>query len=902
LFLGCAGANDEFHLEEADMVDLSRAVVALSRPKPSIQGRRVGPTNTFIEFKKENIEQSIPDRFEQQVDRYPNRLAVKAKSHALTYDTLNKVTNRVARAILAQRGEGEEPIALLLGHSGSAIIAILGILKAGKIYVPLDPSYPQARMTYMLEDSQAGLIVTNNKNLSLAASLATHRATQNVCPVLNINEIDTSLSTENLGLSIPPDTNAYLIYTSGSTGQPKGVVHTHRNALHKIRGYTNHCHICADDRLLLLASFSFSSSTATIFGALLNGAAVFPFNVKEQGLTRLASWLIQEEITIYHSVATSFRHFIGTLTGEETFPKLRLIRLGSETIYKQDVELYRRHFPQDCILYVGMSTTETGSVCRYFVDKETEIADNVVPAGHAVEGMEILLLDDEGQTVGLNQVGEIAVRSRCLSPGYWRRPDLTRAKFLPDPEGGDKRIYLTGDLGRMRPDGCLEHLGRKDFQVKIRGYRVEVSGIETALHDLDTIKEAVVVAQDGQSGAKRLVAYLVPSDQPAPTVSALRSALAETLPDYLIPSTFVMLEKLPLTPNGKVDRRALPAPDTARPELGGTFVAPRDELELRLARIWEQVLGIQPIGVRDNFFDLGGHSMLALRLFAQIERITGKSLPVAALFQAPTIEQLATILRLEGWVAHESSLVAIQAGGSRPPFFCLPGSLGNVFADLGDLARLLGPDQPFYGLQDGIENPSQIKALAAHYVGEIRTVQAEGPYLLGGLCSGGVVAFEMAQQLQAQGQQVALLALVEPTPPWVPGLRSYSNFVASIFRRMVRRFGHHSRNVSQLNSAEQRTYARLKMKLIANSWALRRYAPQPYPGQIDLFLGSESLRSAHDPRLDWRKLAIGGAEIHVALGTHDAITRTHDAIPEETHLQVLAEQLRACIDDAVVGV
>jgi amino acid adenylation domain-containing protein len=449
------------------MVDLSRAVVALSRPKPSIQGRRVGPTNTFIEFKKENIEQSIPDRFEQQVDRYPNRLAVKAKSHALTYDTLNKVTNRVARAILAQRGEGEEPIALLLGHSGSAIIAILGILKAGKIYVPLDPSYPQARMTYMLEDSQAGLIVTNNKNLSLAASLATHRATQNVCPVLNINEIDTSLSTENLGLSIPPDTNAYLIYTSGSTGQPKGVVHTHRNALHKIRGYTNHCHICADDRLLLLASFSFSSSTATIFGALLNGAAVFPFNVKEQGLTRLAGWLIQEEITIYHSVATSFRHFIGTLTGEETFPKLRLIRLGSETIYKQDVELYRRHFPQDCILYVGMSTTETGSVCRYFVDKETEITDNVVPAGHAVEGMEILLLDDEGQTVGLNQVGEIAVRSRCLSPGYWRRPDLTRAKFLPDPEGGDKRIYLTGDLGRMRPDGCLEHLGRKDFQVKI---------------------------------------------------------------------------------------------------------------------------------------------------------------------------------------------------------------------------------------------------------------------------------------------------------------------------------------------------------------------------------------------------------------------------------------------------
>jgi len=858
-------------------------------------GRRIRPTNHFVPFDKEAINRSIPARFEQQVSQYADRIAIKARDKTFTYGVLNQAANRLARAILAHQGQGEEAIALLFGHGAVAVSAMLGVLKAGKFYLPLDPSYPRPRIAYMLEDAQAGIILTDSRHLALAHELA-----QGNRDVINVDDLDVRrYSDENLSLSVSPDTLAYILYTSGSTGQPKGVVHNHRNVLYWTCKLTNSRHTCFDDRVSLLASFSSAASVSHVYTALLNGAALYPYDVRDQGLAPLADWLRQEEITTYQSTPTVFRHFAENLIEKDVFPKVRLINLGGEATLKRDVELYRKHFSPHCLLRVSLASTEAQTISENFVDKETEINGSVVPPGYVAEDVEVLLWDENGAQVGANQIGEIIVKGRYLSLGYWRRPDLTQAAFQPDPDGGDARLYRTGDLGQILPDGTLVHLGRIDQQVKIRGYRVEVAEIEAALYDFDTIKEAVVVAREGQSGDRHLVAYVVPSSQPASTVSELRSALAEMFPDHMIPSAFVMLEKLPLTPTGKVDRRALPAPDTARPELEGTFVAPRDELELRLTKIWEKVLGIHPIGVRDNFFELGGHSLLAMRLFAQIEKMFGKKLPLATLFQTPTVEQIADVLRQECWSTPWSSLVAIQLGGSKPPFFCVPGILGNVFTDLGDLAWHLGSDQPFYGLQDGLQNPSQIEALAAHYAEEIRTVQSEGPYLLGGVCSGGVVAFEMAQQLQAQGQQVALLALVEPTPPWVPGLRSYLNFAVSIFRRMVRRFGHHSRNVSQLGFVEQGDYIRLKAKFIANSWALRRYAPQPYPGQIHLFLGSESLGSQPDPRLGWRELATGGAEIHVVPGTHDAITRTHDAIPEESHLQVLAEQLRVCIDDAL---
>ena len=593
-------------------------------------------TNAFIRFEEEETEQSIPQRFEQQVSRYPDRLAVKTKNHQLSYAALNKVANRVARSLLVHRGEGAESIALLLEHDVSMIAAILGVLKAGKVYVPLDPSFPFARNAYILEDSQAGLIMTNNENRSLAESLS-----ENKHYLVNLDEVDATLSDENVNLPMSADNLANIIYTSGSTGQPKGVVQNHRNLLNVAMRYTNGLQIGAEDRLTLLQSYSVAGSVSNMLGTLLNGATLFPFNVKEEGLIELADLLIEEEITVYHSVPSVFRQFANTLSGKEKFPRLRLVRLGGEPVSAEDVQLYKRYFPSDSIFVNSYGASEAASVLRYCVDKNTEISGAVVPVGYPLEDIEILLLDDEGAAVGSNHIGEIAIKSRYMSPGYWRKPDLTRATFITDPQDEGERIYRTGDLGYLQPDGCLVVTGRNDFRVKIRGFRIEVAEIELAMRGLSKVKEAAVVAHEDQRGEKQLVAYVVPEPEQVPTTSELRDFLKDKLPDYMVPSAFVMLGALPLTPNGKLDRLALPAPDLARPELDTDYVAPRNAIEEQLVGIWVEVLGVTRVGVHDDFFELGGHSLRATQLVSRVREVFQVELPLLSLFEEPTIAGLA---------------------------------------------------------------------------------------------------------------------------------------------------------------------------------------------------------------------------------------------------------------------
>jgi len=595
----------------------------------------------FVPFKKEEVEQSIPDRFEQQVSRFPDRLAISGRSHRLTYEELSQAANRVARSILEKSGEGERPVALLLEHGGQVITAMLGLLKAGKFYVPLDPLLPHVRNTSILEDSHADFVITDDKNLDLAKRLS-----KNESKVINLDKIDSSMPDENIGLSISPNTPSCIIYTSGSTGGPIGVVQNHRNVLHQTLRMTNAFQICAEDRLTLLASCSTGQAMTNIYNALLNGAALFPLNIREEGLAHLGAWLIGKEITIYHSSATVFRYFVDTLTGKEAFPKLRLVKLGSEPVFTRDLGLYKKYFSQDCIFVNALSSTETGTVCAYFLNKETPISGSAVPVGYALEDMEVSVLDDDGgMEAGFNHVGQIAVKSLYLSPGYWQGSDFTEAKFLADSSGGEERIYLTGDLGYMMPDGCLVHTGRKDFQTKIRGYRIEVNEIEKALLGLSAIKQAIVVGWEDRPGDQRLVAYLVPNRQPAPSVSELRRFLGDQLPDYMLPSAFVILDTLPLSPSGKVDRHALPAPDRRRPELQTTFVAPRTPVEESLSGIWEEVLSLDQVGIHDNFLELGGNSLLATQVISRVLDTFQLELPLRSLFdEASTIAGTAVVI------------------------------------------------------------------------------------------------------------------------------------------------------------------------------------------------------------------------------------------------------------------
>jgi len=496
----------------------------------ALRAKCVHPSGTFIEFDELEIQQSIPDRFEKIVEKFPDRCALKNGDYKLTYKQLNNAANQIAEKIVSFHGVVNNPVAILLEPGVQAITAILAVLKSGKTCVPLDADFPHERNRSILEDSHAALCLTNNRQLSEATALG-----EGDLDIINLDDLESDSESPNLCLPIVPDSSSYIIYTSGATGEPKGVVQNHRNILHKALAFTNSIHICAEDRAVLLYSHSASGSIRDIFSALLSGASLYPYSVKQSGLTELRNLLIEEEITIYNSVATLFRHLANCFDGHDKPAKLRVINLGSETIYNTDVELFKTHFPQNCIFVARLGSTELSPIREFFVDIETEITSDTVPAGYPVTGAEICLHDEHGNDVGYGCIGEIVVRSQFLPCEYWRKPILTEKKFLSETGGSPERFFRTGDLGKLQPDGCLLHLGRKDFQVKIRGHRVEVTEIEFALMKLPAVKEAVIkVVVDGL-GEQRLVAYVVPVDGKKLDVGVLRSALSNDFPTYMMP-------------------------------------------------------------------------------------------------------------------------------------------------------------------------------------------------------------------------------------------------------------------------------------------------------------------------------------------------------------------------------
>jgi amino acid adenylation domain-containing protein len=595
----------------------------------------VCPTNEFIRFEKSEVDQSIPERFQEQVRKYPNHVAVKAKDQTATYAELNQAANQIGRAILAHGKKPTSAVGLLLEKNVPIIAAMLGTLKAARVYVPLDPVHPASRLGHILDDAETELIVTNNRFLSLARQLA-HNGRQ----LLNVDEDHSGFSGGDIGLPVASDAPCYILYTSGSTGEPKGVIQNHRNVLHNIMRHTNSLHLCAHDRFAVFASCATAQSVTGIYGSLLNGAAIYPFDVREEGFTGLARWLTQSEITVYHSSASVFRNFAEFLLGDEDFSKLRVLKLSSESVSKRDVELCQKHFSADCIFVNALASTESGVVRDFMMDKNTIIRGNIVPVGRPFDDMRVRLLDETGQEVGVDAVGEICIESAYLSPGYWRRPELTSRAFSPSATAKGQRIYRSGDLGRIDHEGCLTYLGRKDSRVKIRGFTVEIGEVEAALRNMADIAEVAVVAQDS-GGEKRLVAYVVSRQNLELGPTAIRKHLFEMLPEFMIPSLFVTMETMPRTAAGKLDRSALPAPQASRPMLDTPLVAARTPLEVDVAALWTDVLGISPVGVDDNFFELGGTSLKAAQVLARIQRAYEMGVSMQSFFESPTVAGLA---------------------------------------------------------------------------------------------------------------------------------------------------------------------------------------------------------------------------------------------------------------------
>ena len=434
----------------------------------SVPATGIRPIYPYTAFADQEIEQSIPERFEKQVRLYGERLAIKTAEGSFTYNDLNAAANRLARKILAHRGEHIEAVALMFEHGGSVLAAMLGVLKTGKFYLVLDPSLPRERLAHMLVDSGARLIVTDTKNLALVATLSSE-----VKDVLNLDALEDALSDQNLGLNVSPDALAMLIYTSGSTGKPKGVMHSHQNVLVEVRNLTNTYCISSHDRWVLHASMSFANSVRTIYGAFMNGSAVFTYDLKKKGFGELANWLLSNKITLMRSLTTPFRNFMATLPAEMKFPDIRVLAVGGEPMTRADVDLFNQHFCHPCVLVHGLGPTECFNVCRDYIPHGARVEESKLAIGHPLQDKAVMLLDENGEEVHAGEIGEICVKSRYISLGYWRDPARTKAAFLPDPQDGTAQIYRTGDLGVITKNGRIAHVGRRDFLMKIRGYRVD---------------------------------------------------------------------------------------------------------------------------------------------------------------------------------------------------------------------------------------------------------------------------------------------------------------------------------------------------------------------------------------------------------------------------------------------
>lgn len=578
----------------------------------------------------------IIKHFEEQVMKHPDQLAIKTNSDCITYSELNQAANRVARQIV-QNEEEVKTIGLLFEHGSDMIVGMLSALKAGKIYVPLDATYPIDRLAYIVEDADINVVITNSQNETLFKQFVLE--VKKPMEIINIDTVPDTVSSDNLNLPIPEDQIAYLLYTSGSTGRPKGVIQSRENVVYFVKNYIKDFSITPNDRLTLFSAFGHDAAVMDIYGGLLSGATLYPVNIKNKlNMRDMVNWLIDEKITIWHSVPTVFRYFYQTLTGDKQLPDLRLIILGGEQVLDHDVQMFKQLFAKPTRLanLYGQSESSYNSVQMI----ETDSPFKKVTLGQVIEGSEILLIDEDGMEVSTLGKGEILVVSNHVALGYWKDEERTEKAFGYDPEMG--RFYWTGDLGRLLADGSIEFLGRKDFQIKIRGYRVELGEIESALLQHEAVKEAVVVVKEDKMGEKVLCACIVPKHQEIQL--DLRSYISQKLPDYMVPSHFLLLAEMPLTSTNKIDRTALLKLEFSQASQR-EYIPPRDAVEEQVAKIWSAVLGVEKVGIEDHFFELGGHSLKATALIENIYQQMNVELPLIEVFNRPTVKELAEWIR-----------------------------------------------------------------------------------------------------------------------------------------------------------------------------------------------------------------------------------------------------------------
>jgi amino acid adenylation domain-containing protein len=867
--------------------------------------------DTDVKYPKES---SVNELFEFQAARVPDAVAVVDQNKTISYNVLDKRSNQLAHFLRSIGVKTETFIGVFMERSIESIVVLLGIMKAGCAYLPLDPTFPKDRIGFMLEDSAAPIILTQT---ALMDWLPAHQA-----KAVDFDkdwDIIASYS-DHLPEKYAHSSNlAYLMYTSGSTGKPKGVQILHGAVVNFLLSMQQKPGYSEKDILLSVTTLSFDISVLEVFLPLVTGGCtvLVSHEVASDGKL-LSESILRHRPTVMQATPVTWRimlesgwrndgKFKGLIGGEQVPSDL------CDRLLKQGVELWNMYGPTETTIWSTI--------------KQLTLSQDKISIGKPIANTSIYVLDQNLSPVPIGVVGELHIGGDGLARGYLNRADLTAEKFIRNSFSLDpnSRIYKTGDLARYLPDGNLECLGRTDFQAKVRGFRVEPEEIESILNRNAFVKQSAVVVRPDFLDVNQIVAYIVPINGSIPSIPDLRQYLRETLPEYMVPSRFFFLETMPMTPNGKINRKGLPElQDQRDSDLEKSFVASNDSLEMQLTQVWESILGVKPIGIKDNFFEIGGHSLLAARLFARIDKLMGMNLPLATLFQAPTIELLSKIIRDRNWRPSWSSLVPIRAGGSKPPLFFVHGAGGNVLL-YRELASHLGSEQPFYGLQShGLDGKkpylTRIEEMATHYIREMRSLQPEGPYYLGGYCLGGAVALEVAQQLSEQGQKVALLSMVETYNHhsgngvlpfyydilhplqnmkfhwdnlWVLALSDKMIFLSKKTRTAIERmklssviaFSQFARKL-RLPIGEK--YNHINLTKI-NDLAHLEYLPKPYNGRIILFRPKKHYAGYNKEDFGWGEVAQGGVEVHT-------LPVSPRGTLVEPFVRELAQELNHCIE------
>jgi len=873
---------------------------------------------TTVDFPREKC---IHELFEQQVLKTPGTIAIRDENKAITYSELNAKANKLARYLHDSGAVEESLVSICMERSTDILVALLAVLKAGCTYIPLDPIYPKDRLALILEDGNPVLMITE-KNLleSIPESNAKN---------IFIEDYDaySKYSGENTNFLVTPNTIAYLIYTSGSTGKPKGVQLEHFSFVNFICSMAKQPGITSADVILAVTTISFDIAGLEMFLPILNGASIF---VASQETSMNPDLLIQRiedsKATILQATPVTFRmlnsaEWVGSkrlkiLCGGEAMPK----ELAYDLISKCG-ELWNMYGPTE--------TTVWSTVEKVEVDENDKIG--YINLGKPIDNTFIYVLNTEFQPVPIGYPGELFIGGDGLARGYFNLPAMTQEKFLPDPfsDQPGARMYRTGDLVQQTENGKLEFLNRVDSQVKIRGFRIELGEIESAISQFSTIKNNVVIVREDNPGDKKLVAYIIKGEAEDIDISELRVFLKTKIPDYMVPSAFVFIEQFPLTPNGKIDRKVLPSPIDSAPQQSKSYIAPQTETEIKLAAIWSDVLKINQIGTDEDFFEIGGHSMVAVTLMVKIEKELGTRLPLAILFDNSTIHDMAQLIDQKSERVSWGSLVPIRSKGSKKPLYLVHGAGLNLLLYTTIVAHL-DPDQPVFGLQakglDGEDEPLySIEEIAAYYNSEILAIDNSGSYALAGFSMGGQLAYEMARQLVEAGKKVSFLGVFDTVSEdaasdyhipffkrytlrllrffnqlfWVIGTflkmpvnQKYDFFITK-FRTQIKKITkNYDRDkpdgVSIGKQSELPKYLHKVHR--ANFIALERYILPSYPGKLTLFRAMHQTFYIKDP------IKYGWAEYVKEVIIYD-IPGEHSSIFAPPNDELFARTLQKCLDE-----